>query len=140
MGPVTLHDALAKVGGGAGVGARRPRLQAAAPTSCRVIYWGASLVAQMVKESAHNAGDPGLIPWRKIPWKCNPLQHPVLLPGEFHGQRRLVGYSPWVTKSPWFHGRLLQNFIKRYYESKWEKKMQNSFLRLVQLASRRVQD
>ena len=22
-----------------------------------------------------------------------------LLPGEFHGQRSLVGYSPWVTES-----------------------------------------
>ena len=29
------------------------------------------------------------IPWRRA-WK----QTPVLLPGEFHGQRRLVGYSP----------------------------------------------
>ena len=24
---------------------------------------------------------------------------PVFLPGEFHGQRSLAGYSPWVTKS-----------------------------------------
>ena len=24
---------------------------------------------------------------------------PVFLPGEFHGQRILVGYSPWVAKS-----------------------------------------
>ena len=24
---------------------------------------------------------------------------PVFLPGEFHGERRLVGYSPWGTKS-----------------------------------------
>ena len=23
----------------------------------------------------------------------------VFLPGEFHGQRSLAGYSPWVTKS-----------------------------------------
>ena len=23
---------------------------------------------------------------------------PVFLPGEFHGQRSLVGYSPWVHK------------------------------------------
>ena len=23
---------------------------------------------------------------------------PVLLPGEFHGQRRLAGYSPWSFK------------------------------------------
>ena len=24
---------------------------------------------------------------------------PVFLPGEFHGQRSLMGYSPWVKKS-----------------------------------------
>ena len=24
---------------------------------------------------------------------------PVLLPGEFHGQRSLVGYNPWVPKN-----------------------------------------
>ena len=24
---------------------------------------------------------------------------PVFLPGEFHGQRSLAGYSPWVEKS-----------------------------------------
>ena len=24
--------------------------------------------------------------------------HSVFLPGEFHGQRSLVGYSPWVCK------------------------------------------
>ena len=35
----------------------------------------------------------GKIPWRK---KWQPT--PVLLPGKSHGQRSLVGYSPWVTK------------------------------------------
>ena len=32
-------------------------------------------------------------PWR---WKCQPT--PVFLPGKFHGQRSLVGYSPWGLK------------------------------------------
>jgi len=27
------------------------------------------------------------------------LPTPVLLPEEFHGQRSMVGYSPWVAKS-----------------------------------------
>ena len=38
-------------------------------------------------------------PWiRKIPQrrKCQPT--PVFLPGEFHGQRILAGYSPWGHK------------------------------------------
>ena len=52
------------------------------------------------KESACNAGDPGSFnPWaRKIPWRREWLSTPVFLPGEFHGQRSLVGYSPWDHK------------------------------------------
>ena len=39
-------------------------------------------------------------PWvRKIPWSRKWQPVPVFLPGKFHGQRSLVGYSPWVTKS-----------------------------------------
>ena len=48
------------------------------------------LVSQMVK----NLPDPGFSPWvRKMPWRreCQPT--PVFLPGEFHRQRNLVGYS-----------------------------------------------
>jgi len=30
----------------------------------------------------------------KIPWRREWLPTPVFLPGEFHGQRSLVGYSP----------------------------------------------
>ena len=38
----------------------------------------------------------GFDPWvRKIPWSRKWQPTPVLLPGEFHGQRSLVGYSPW---------------------------------------------
>ena len=47
------------------------------------------------KESAGNAGDPGSIPGGKIPWRREWLPTPLFLPGEFHGQRSLVGYSPW---------------------------------------------
>ena len=35
---------------------------------------------------------------RKIPWRREWQPTPVLLPGEFHGQRSLVGYSPWGRK------------------------------------------
>ena len=47
------------------------------------------------KESACDAGRPrfnslvGKIPWRR---KCQPT--PAFLPGEFHRQRSLAGYSP----------------------------------------------
>ena len=41
----------------------------------------------------------GFDPWvRKIPWRKQWLPTPVFLPGESHGQRSLVDYSPWVRK------------------------------------------
>ena len=36
---------------------------------------------------------------RKIPWSRKRQPTPVVLPGESHGQRSLVGYSPDVAKS-----------------------------------------
>ena len=44
---------------------------------------------------ASNVGD-SFDPWiRKIPWRRKWLPSPVFLPGKFHGQRSLAGYSPW---------------------------------------------
>ena len=34
----------------------------------------------------------------KIPWKREWLPTPIFLPGEFHGQRSLVGHSLWSPK------------------------------------------
>ena len=51
------------------------------------------------KESTCNSGDLGLIPGlgrSSGGWHGNPLR--VFLPGESHGQRSLVGYSPWGHK------------------------------------------
>jgi len=43
--------------------------------------------------------EPGFDFWvRKIPWRREWLPAPVFLPGESHGLRRLVGYSPWGCK------------------------------------------
>ena len=37
----------------------------------------------------------GFDPWAgKIPWRRKRLPTPVFWPGEFHGQRSLVGYRP----------------------------------------------
>ena len=50
-----------------------------------VICW-ISLVAQMLEESACNAGDPGSIPrLGRSPGEREWLPTPVLLPGESHG-------------------------------------------------------
>ena len=46
-----------------------------------------------------DARDVGFNPWvGKIPWRRKWEPTPVFLPGEFHGQRSLVGYSPWGCK------------------------------------------
>ena len=39
------------------------------------------------------------IPWvKKIPWRRKWQPTPVFLLGKFHGQKSLVGYSPWGHK------------------------------------------
>ena len=56
-------------------------------------------MAQMVKTSACNAGDPGSVSGLgRFPWRRKGQPTPVFLPGQSHGQRSLVGYSPWGHK------------------------------------------
>ena len=53
----------------------------------------------MIKKSTCNAGDLGSIPGLgRFPGEGNGHPTPVFLPGEFHGQRNLVGHSPWGRK------------------------------------------
>ena len=41
----------------------------------------------------------GFHPWvKKTPWRRKQQPTPIFLPGKFHGQRSLVGYSPWGCK------------------------------------------
>ena len=48
--------------------------------------------------------------WQKpsqyCPWRRKWQPTPVFLPGEFHGQRTLMGYSPWVNKELYTTKRL----------------------------------
>ena len=54
----------------------------------------------MEKNLPANAGDLRFHPWvGKIPWRRQWQPTPVFLPGKFHGQRSLVGYSPWGHNS-----------------------------------------
>ena len=51
--------------------------------------------------------DAGSIPWvRKIPQRRAWQPTPAFLPEEFHGQRSVTGYNPWITKS-WTQLKLL---------------------------------
>ena len=62
------------------------------------MHSGASLVAQMVKNLLAMQ-ETQFDPWvEKIPWRRKWQPTPVFLPGEFQGQRILVGYSPWDSK------------------------------------------
>ena len=49
------------------------------------------------KEPGCNAKDPGLTPGRRSPGEGN-TTHFSILAWKFHGQRSLVGYSPWGHK------------------------------------------
>ena len=53
----------------------------------------------VVKKSACNTGKAGSISgWGRSPGGGKWLPTPVFLPGKSHGQRSLVGYSPWSCK------------------------------------------
>ena len=53
----------------------------------------------VVKNLPANAGDTGSNAGSgRCPWRREWLPTPVFLPGESHGQRSLVGYSPWGPK------------------------------------------
>ena len=54
------------------------------------------MVKTCLPVSAGDVERRGFDPWvRKIPWRKAWQPTAVLLPGESHGQRSLVGYSPW---------------------------------------------
>ena len=58
------------------------------------VFWG-FLGGSEVKASACNMGDLGSIPGSgRFPWRRKWQPTPVFLPGESHGRRSLVGYSP----------------------------------------------
>ena len=48
---------------------------------------------------SYTVWEPEFHPWvRKIHWRREWLPTPVFLRGEFHGQRSLAGYIPWLCK------------------------------------------
>ena len=54
----------------------------------------------VMKESTYQCRRSGFDPWvGKIPWRRKWQPAPVCLPGESHGRRSLVGYSPWGRKT-----------------------------------------
>ena len=82
----------------------------------RVLKWGFPGGSDS-KEYACNSGDPaGFNPWvGRILWRREWLPTPVLLPGEFHGQRSLAGYSPWGCKGLDSTEQLTLRYLIRAY-------------------------
>ena len=88
------------------------------------ISW-ASLVAQLVKNLPAMQETWVQFPVGKSPWRRKWQPTPVLLPGEFHGQRSQTGCSPWDCKESdmtvWLSlslefNLILQNFISKFYK------------------------
>ena len=78
-------------------------IQSIAPQSDWVTEWLSTHVRWCSgKESAcqcRRCKRHGFNSWvRKMPWRRKRQLTPVFLPGKFHGQRSLVGYSPWDRK------------------------------------------
>ena len=58
-----------------------------------LLRWCKELVSQGRRCKRHRFD-----PWvRMIPWRRKWQPTPVFLPGEFHAQRSLAGYSPWES-------------------------------------------
>ena len=56
---------------------------------------GSSVVTSVCQQCGRPWFDPWFDPWvGEIPWRRKWQPTPVFLPGESHGQRTLVGYSP----------------------------------------------
>ena len=67
----------------------------------RRIWWfnKTEMGCSVVKQCACQCRRCGFNPWvGKIHWRRNWQPTPIFLPGKSHGQRGLVGYSPWGSK------------------------------------------
>ena len=67
-------------------------------TKKRFVPITTSLVAQTVKRLSTMWETRVRSLGQKVPWRRKWQSTPVLLPGKSHGQRSLVGYSPWGRK------------------------------------------
>ena len=87
-----------------GVTQSRTRLTRLSSSSLNKSDLVGSRVTSEVKNLPDSAGDvkdTGLIHgWGRVPQRRKWKPTPVFLPGEFHAQRSLVGYSPWGCKEP----------------------------------------
>ena len=85
---------------------------------------------------AGNTGDTGSFPWcGKSPWRGKWKPTLVFLPGKFHGQRSLAGYSLWghkeldATKHTCFYSHIWSLRIENLrYSREWHEKENREFM------------
>ena len=91
--------------------------------STSIAYTWASLGAQTVTNNPPAMWETWIDPWfGKIFWRRERLPTPVFLPGEFHGQRSQVGYSPWScrVRHDWATSTSLHRICNTKIESEWK--------------------
>ena len=85
-----------------------------------ISFFSPSLVAQMVKNLPAMQETWVQFLDQEDPWRRERQPTPVFLPGEFYGQRSLVGYSPWDRKKSDTTERLtLFIFFPTYFNQLW---------------------
>ena len=81
-----------------------------------------------------HCGRPRFYPWvGKIPWRRVWQTTPVFLPGESHGQRSPVGYSPWGRKES---DRTEQLTLSLSQAKHWTKCLQRNYKTAITLHHR----
>ena len=79
-------------------------------------------MAQTIRKTFCNAGELGSIPESgRSPWRREWQPIPVFLPGEFHGQSSLAGYSPQGPKAldmtEWLTHMHVLDYFNQWYNS-----------------------
>ena len=96
-----------------------------------------SLVAQMVKHLPTTRGTWVWFLGRKISWSRKWQPTPVLSPEKSHGQRSLVGYSPWDSKELDTTERLHYNitYAKLFFKNTCGSKFDDILVKRLQHSS-----
>ena len=74
-----------------------------------------TLMAQIVK-SLFTKRETQVRSWGSFSWRRKWLPTAEFLPGEFHGQRSMEGYSPWGSQIIWAWLRRFGTLIQHYSE------------------------
>ena len=93
-----------------------------------------ALVVKNLPADAGDVADACSVWVGKIPWRRKRQPAPVSLPGKFHGQRSLAGYSPWGHKESdtTDHHRFIILFSKKYIKKKTQNNKESIFNLTVQ--------